>query len=111
MALTIGLHWVVLQSLAWAGMVASYSQESSITIALKRTFSGLEPCSICDLVEQGRDSESEPDSMLKTHKLTLINQFASTPSLVSATLETGIADNQPTLVRLNYPPHAPPPLA
>ena len=38
--LAVGAHWAVLQSVAWTGMVISYSQNAPLTEALQKTFDG-----------------------------------------------------------------------
>lgn len=40
LALTLGLHWTVLQSAAWVSMLVNYSAESSFTEAVVKTFDG-----------------------------------------------------------------------
>jgi len=47
LACSVGLHWAVFQSIAWLGMLASYSQELPIAQAVARTFDGKHPCSLC----------------------------------------------------------------
>jgi hypothetical protein len=53
----IGGHWAILQSVAWAGMVVSYSQNSTLQEALTKTFDGKHPCRVCKVVEKGKQSE------------------------------------------------------
>ena len=52
--LAVGAHWIVLQSVAWAGMVINYSQNAPLTVALQKTFDGAHPCKLCKVVEEGR---------------------------------------------------------
>jgi hypothetical protein len=55
---SIGLHTVVIQSAAWAGMLVSYSMKSgSIVQAVSDTFDGEHPCELCKLAQQ---AENEP---------------------------------------------------
>ncbi len=43
-----GGHWAVVQSVAWAGMLAEYTQESgSVLTAIGQTFDGEHPCALC----------------------------------------------------------------
>jgi hypothetical protein len=63
LVLSLGLHWSVLQSAAWVGMMVSYSRDGSLSEALEKTFDGEHPCSLCKLVEKGAASgDSEDDS-------------------------------------------------
>ena len=56
LASSIGLQWGVLQTLAWVGMVVTYSQQSSFPEALAKTFDGDHPCKLCKQVAKGRQS-------------------------------------------------------
>src|SRR5260370_9042023 len=58
---SFGMHWVVLQSLAWLGMAVTYSQEASFTEALSKTFDGKHPCKLCKFVAENEKSEKKPD--------------------------------------------------
>ena len=42
LVLSLGLHWALLQSIAWVGMIASYSRVASLAEALSKTFDGKE---------------------------------------------------------------------
>lgn len=70
LVLTLGLHWALLQSVAWTGMIIVYSQENSLRAAISMTFDGEHPCSMCNAIEQGRSEErrqnqQQPDTRLK----------------------------------------------
>lgn len=67
LALTLGLHWTVLQSVAWMTMLVSYSAESSLGDAVVKTFDGQHPCKLCIAVDEGRKTEREH----KDHQLVL----------------------------------------
>src|SRR5262249_55640150 len=55
----IGAHWTVLQSLAWFGMVVTYSHDAPLAVALKKTFDGNHPCKLCKVVDAGKKSEKQ----------------------------------------------------
>lgn len=57
--LSLGTHWLLLQSVAWMGMVVSYSEESTVTEAVYKTFSGKNQCRLCKVVEGGRADEKK----------------------------------------------------
>jgi len=59
LASSIGLHWAFFQSLAWLGMVVTYSQEASFTEALVKTFDGSHPCALCKEIAKGKQSEKK----------------------------------------------------
>jgi hypothetical protein len=59
---SLGLHWGLLQSVAWLGMVVSYSQDQSLGAAMVKTFDGNHPCALCKEIAKGRQSEKRPES-------------------------------------------------
>jgi hypothetical protein len=61
LASSIGLHWALFQSLAWVGMVVTYSQQASVTEALAKTFDGKHPCALCKEISKGKQSEKKSD--------------------------------------------------
>ena len=61
LALAIAGPWALLQSLAWVGMAVSYSQDSPISEALKRTFDGHHPCQLCKVVQEGKKTEKKSE--------------------------------------------------
>ncbi len=65
LSLTLGLHWAVLQSVAWTTMVVSRTQESSFATALQTTFDGRHPCKLCQVVREGKAAEEKSDGVVK----------------------------------------------
>jgi len=59
LACSIGLHWELLQSAAWFGMVVHYSQKAPFAVALLKTFDGKHPCALCKVVTKGRSAEKQ----------------------------------------------------
>jgi len=59
---SFGMHWVVLQSVAWLGMAVTYSHETCFTEALAKTFDGRHPCKLCKFVAENEKSEKKPDA-------------------------------------------------
>ena len=55
----VGGHWAALQTVAWVGMVAEYSQTSSLGMAIRKAVSGEDPCSMCHAIEKGKAAESK----------------------------------------------------
>jgi hypothetical protein len=55
----VGGHWTVLQSVAWFGMVVTYSQDAPLSVALGKTFDGNHPCKLCKVVDAGKKSEKQ----------------------------------------------------
>jgi len=61
LACSIGLHWDLVQSVAWVRMMVSYSQDAPLTEALAKTFDGKHPCSLCKQIAKGKQSEKSSD--------------------------------------------------
>jgi hypothetical protein len=71
LVLSLGLHWALLQTVAWTGMVVSYSRQGTVQQAIAKTFDGKHPCCLCNAIKKGRAEEqkqkpkqSSPDSKL-----------------------------------------------
>lgn len=79
-----GGHWAVLQTVAWAQMVATYSQEVSLAEAVEKTFSGEAPCSMCKSIAEGRQKEEQTPATVKLDKkaevfVVTVNEFLKRP--------------------------------
>lgn len=61
LALSLGLHWALLQSMAWTGMLVQFASETGIVEALQKTFDGKHPCSICKFVQATDQDRSQHD--------------------------------------------------
>ena len=62
LAVVLGAHWLLLQSVAWVGMVVSYSQSAPLTEAISMTFDGEHPCKLCIAVKEGKKAEKKSES-------------------------------------------------
>jgi hypothetical protein len=58
---SLGGHWLVLQSFAWARMIADYSRQESVASAISMTFDGKHPCQLCLGIQKGKATEKKPD--------------------------------------------------
>lgn len=72
LVLSLGLHWTLLQTIAWTGMLISYSQDGSLTEAVTKTFDGKHPCCLCKTIKSGQQEEKKqsrekisPDAKIK----------------------------------------------
>jgi len=77
----IGLQWVALQSIAWTAMIVDYSKRGSLCEAIKQTFDGAHPCSLCDIVKKGKTTEKQSDLQLLTPKIDMICVWRTNSSL------------------------------
>ena len=59
LALSIGLHWGLLQSVAWVEMLVTYSHDAGMAEALAETFDGRHPCCLCKAIAKARQSEKK----------------------------------------------------
>lgn len=67
-----GAHWAVLQTGAWAGMIAASARESSLAESITSAFSGEKPCRMCKVVEKGSAAEQGPTLVRSTLSVELI---------------------------------------
>ncbi len=69
LTLSLGAHWMFLQSVAWVGMVVNYSHDAPFTEALSKTFDGQHPCKLCKLVQEGKAKEKKQDTQKPTKEV------------------------------------------
>jgi hypothetical protein len=85
LAFSLGLHWALLQTVAWTGMLCAYSSGSSFTEAVVKTFDGKHPCPLCKIIKRGRAEEQKRQQEPRidpTFKLDLA-LFSATAELVN----------------------------
>lgn len=107
-ALSVGLHWALLQSVAWTGMFVSFAQQTTVREAFTKTFDGKNPCRICKLVRDGQQSEKQHESLLPLVKIessACATAFVLTPP---APLSPPPAFDQAASPRAESPPSPPP---
>jgi hypothetical protein len=69
LSLSLGLHWTVLQSVAWVGMVASFSRDCSFVESVHRALDGQHACALCKIVESGRKADSKQPGLNPSYKI------------------------------------------
>lgn len=79
LVLSLGLHWALLQTVAWTGMLVSYSRDASLVDAVSKTFDGKHPCRLCKAIRKGQAEESEQDRQTVKPALKLELGLASEP--------------------------------
>src|SRR6266436_3092918 len=96
---SIGLHWAFFQSVAWVGMVITYSQESTLTDALGKTFDGKHPCALCKQIAKEKKAQKKSDRQLEGKRLEFISTrkpiVLTPPNLFS--LQTTVNDSAPQI--------------
>lgn len=55
--LSLGMHWALLQGIAWTGMLISFAREGAVIEAVEKTFDGQHGCALCAKVKEGRESD------------------------------------------------------
>ncbi len=69
-----GLHWTVLQSVAWMSMLADNVCTNPLPAALEKTFDGNHPCALCKEIAKGRQGEKKTDAQLDLKKFEFVQQ-------------------------------------
>jgi hypothetical protein len=72
-----GAHWLLLQSVAWTGMLVTRASHGSLIEAVKLTFDGAHPCVLCEKIEAGRKGEKQQENSALPLKIELFYQPAS----------------------------------
>lgn len=113
---TMGGHWLVFQSFAWASMIVQFSHEGSLGQAISRTFDGEHPCALCYFVQHGRQQEQSENKNLPSVKPDETPTLWCTPQRALLPLPpTAATDAIPFVPRWHAdflsPPPTPPPRA
>ena len=109
LTISLGLHWAVLQTAAWAGMLVTYSQDASWQTAVDKTFDGQHPCQLCRLVKTGRSAEKTPETQLKTSKIEACSPVTLVIDLNSPDVSVLVSLELPCPVGRTDSPLSPPP--
>jgi hypothetical protein len=106
-----GGHWFALQTVAWGRMIADFSQQDSLGMAVAKTFSGKHPCSMCLQIRKGwheEEQQQEKEPWLKAEKIPEVVwqlRYVTAPPAPTAprheqptvpTLHTGFIETPPT---------------
>ena len=71
----LGGHWLVLQTVAWGGMIVDYSRGAGFTVAVEKTFDGQHPCRMCQSIAKTRHSEKKQEAVMEM-KLDVFHEAA-----------------------------------
>jgi len=108
LACSVGLHWSLLQSVAWTTMLLGNLQSLSITEAVTRTFDGKHPCSLCKAIAEGKKSEKKSDTIPSLKKFDGLSQTPTIAIIPPATFPQ-VAEIPARHEALTYAPPTPPP--
>jgi hypothetical protein len=71
----IGGHWGMLQTVAWASMIWTYTtQDGSMLEGAKRTFDGAHPCSMCRSIQSAKKEEKQSPGIFASAKIELFSE-------------------------------------
>jgi hypothetical protein len=68
-----GGHWAVLQTIAWADMLAQNLQTETVGTAITKTFDGAHPCKMCKQISAGKKAEQKTDFTFQIKKLEFVS--------------------------------------
>jgi hypothetical protein len=105
---TVGLQWLALQSVAWTTMMISNARQVSFCEAMKRTFDGAHPCSLCHVVNKGKTSEQKRDIPASATQIDIVC-VSRAIRLLPRVEEFRYAPRSPRISEIEYSPPAPPP--
>lgn len=94
---SVGGHWLLAQSYAWATMAIEYSKKSTVAQGLKETFDGEHPCGLCHEIRR----EKEKDSSSQTSAARVELTFATFPPPDSD--DSNLDAPDPAALRLRIP--------
>ena len=67
-----GMHWMLLQSVAWASMLANNLQTTTLPTAITRTFDGKHPCRFCKAIATGKRTERKCEFSVSLNKFEFV---------------------------------------
>jgi hypothetical protein len=68
MFFSCGGHWLLLQSVAWGGMIMEYARADGIASAVGTVLDGRHPCDLCKQIQKGRSKEQKPEAPVNTSR-------------------------------------------
>ena len=108
--LSLGMHWALLQGIAWAGMLVSFASEGAVIEAVQKTFDGQHGCALCHKVKEGRKSIPELPQQTGQSLQKINAVLVEITTLVAPAGETiSFAMPREMMVQRNEMPETPPP--
>ena len=106
-----GTDWVVLQSVAWVRMAASYSQNYSLRDTLVKTFDGNHPCNLCKAIAAGKRCDRKPEFPVQSQRVEFPPLNAEFVFVAPERFQPRVAVNLFAESRTLQPPTPPPRVA
>jgi len=108
LCLSLGFHWLALQSVAWTGMLLANARHAPLSEAVAKTFDGAHPCDLCQAVAAGKKSEKKSEVLPAVMKMDLICTLRTLTWLPPCVSYEYPRMNSATLERSQAPPVPPP---
>ena len=108
LVLSLGLHWALLQTVAWTGMIVSYSHQASFAQAVSKTFDGKHPCCLCKAIQKSRAEEKSREQVKPVVKLDLGPIWQGTEFDFRCAREPALGTDAAASARSDEPPKPPP---
>ncbi len=108
--LSLGMHWALLQGIAWTGMLISFAREGAVMEAVQKTFDGQHGCALCHKVKEGRESNRNQPRQAGQSLKKIDAVLVEITRLIAPAAETmSFVMTHETLARRNELPETPPP--
>ncbi|HRH97062.1 MAG TPA: hypothetical protein PLB55_14065 [Prosthecobacter sp.] len=108
--LSLGMHWALLQGIAWTGMLITFAREGAMIEAVEKTFDGQHACALCLKVKEGRESNREQPQQAGQSLKKLDAVLVAVVKLIApAAKEMSFAVFREESVKRNERPEMPPP--
>jgi hypothetical protein len=108
LCLSLGFHWIALQSVAWTTMLVANARHAPLSEAVAKTFDGAHPCELCHAVADGKKSEKKSEVLPAVVKMDLICTLRTLTWLPPWISFEYLRMNSATLERSQAPPVPPP---
>lgn len=109
---TLGMHWAVLQGMAWTAMFLKQVQSLPVSVALSYTFDGEHACAWCRVVQEGKAEEKARQESRLTVKLEgVLPPISGVPLQIDEVVESGPGWATTDWSSRREPPPFPPPRA
>ena len=108
--LSLGMHWGLLQGIAWTGMLVSFASEGTMIEAVEKTFDGQHGCPLCQTVKEGRESDQNQPQQAGQSMQKMNAVLVTAMTLIApAAEEMSFAVVREQSVKRNEMPEMPPP--
>ena len=108
LSFSLGLHWLVLQSVAWVHCGLDFENESPIAQVIQKTFDDRNACCLCKAFAQSQQAEDEKKGDSNFIKIQAVMHNCTTLVDLPKSTELSIAQKSSALHRRGDPQSPPP---